>query len=315
MKTMRSFEVIVDDFPKNISHNELIDYFSSFGETPLYVRIMHASNGLVNYGYATFASEDMLNRVLSARSHEIAGNYVDIRRHYRDELTLCVGGLHQKTTSETLHAFYSKFGTLSRAEVCLSRNNGYTRGYAFVTFDFREGIDAAFNSQPHVIDDKKVDLLRGVGGYTLTSRNLPPSATEEDVRNHFAPFGNVIDCEMFPEISIASTTFSSEKDLLKALKYAPNVLHGQKFITKPIDASGSLQRKVLIAGLGSIKSKIHLKTFFSIYGKVVDCDLKDNRDFGFVVFASAKDAETVLRSGPFKMDSNGCRSVFVHPFL
>ena len=69
---------------------------------------------------------------------------------------LYVGNLSFDTSSDDLRNMFSKFGTVTSAQVVMDRETGRSRGFGFV--EMNDGADAAMNS------------LNGteVGGRTLT---------------------------------------------------------------------------------------------------------------------------------------------------
>ncbi|PKI39388.1 organelle RRM domain-containing protein 2, mitochondrial-like [Punica granatum] len=65
--------------------------------------------------------------------------------------TLFVSGLNKRTTSETLHEAFVKFGQVVHAKVVTDRNTGFSKGFGFVKYASIEdaakgieGMDAKF---------------------------------------------------------------------------------------------------------------------------------------------------------------------------
>jgi hypothetical protein len=86
---------------------------------------------------------------------------------------LFVGGLSYETTDSSLEAFLSAQGFPT--EECRVKRDmeGSSRGFAFITFPVVGVLDKCFESQPHVIDGKKVELRKvspdGSGNWGGTS--------------------------------------------------------------------------------------------------------------------------------------------------
>ncbi|OWM64624.1 hypothetical protein CDL15_Pgr020591 [Punica granatum] len=75
--------------------------------------------------------------------------------------TLFVSGLNKRTTSETLHEAFVKFGQVVHAKVVTDRNTGFSKGFGFVKYasieDAAKGIEG--------MDAKCEVFLKAEGGY------------------------------------------------------------------------------------------------------------------------------------------------------
>jgi len=76
---------------------------------------------------------------------------------------LFVGGINKEgTTDETLEKCFSQFGTIVDHVVMKDKNNGQSRGFAFVTFAESAGVERAFQGRPIMLDGREVDIKRAM---------------------------------------------------------------------------------------------------------------------------------------------------------
>lgn len=73
--------VYVSNLPKNLSDEELSDFFSQFGEIESAYRVkIQSEDRLTNYGYVTFTSEYPVNKIFSRENIPGSGVTLEIRR-------------------------------------------------------------------------------------------------------------------------------------------------------------------------------------------------------------------------------------------
>lgn len=83
------------------------------------------------------------------------------------------------------------------------------------------------------------------------------------------------------------------------------------------DTNQENARKLFVGGLSWETTSDSLRAYMSRYGEVVDCSVKvdvssgRSRGFGFVMFRTADQAETVLRTRPHMLDGKLVR-IFSH---
>jgi len=69
---------------------------------------------------------------------------------------LFVAGLLQSTTDESLHAYFSKFGTVAEAMIQKVHGTGESRGFGFVTFQDAGSVERVLE-QSHMLDNQPID--------------------------------------------------------------------------------------------------------------------------------------------------------------
>lgn len=73
---------------------------------------------------------------------------------FRTIQKLFVGNLPWTIGNNELKLYFSKFGHVSNVHIIFDKTNGISKGYGFVTFSTREGYNAVFNKQNHLLEGK-----------------------------------------------------------------------------------------------------------------------------------------------------------------
>ncbi|CAN0878044.1 Heterogeneous nuclear ribonucleoprotein 1, partial [Linum grandiflorum] len=118
---------------------------------------------------------------------------------------LFVGGLSWDTTEETFSNYFSKFGEITDAVIMLDRHSGRPRGFGFVTFSDSVVADRVLK-QEHIIDDRTVEVkktvpredmdFKGIRVKKIFVGGLPPSLTEDDLKDYFIFYGSVTEYQI-----------------------------------------------------------------------------------------------------------------------
>lgn len=114
-----------------------------------------------------------------------------------DHRKLFVGGLSQETSEENVREYFTKYGAIESINLKTDSNTGNSRGFAFIVFTNGDSLDAIL-AEEHSINNKQVDVQKAktkqgklfVGG-------ISQEMSEDDIKNHFAQFGNIVQAE-FP---------------------------------------------------------------------------------------------------------------------
>jgi len=169
-----------------------------------------------------------------------------------------VGGLDYETVEETVEQYFGQWGPV--AECSVKRfPDGKSRGFGFVTFSSLAAMENCFDNQPHMIDDKKVDLRKAAEstgpsrGSDLTSKGYDPEArelkklfvgsldwatTEEEIEEYFSKYGDIsnVAISKFPDSGksrgFAFVTFISGASVDSVQQSRPHVVKGRKLETK-----------------------------------------------------------------------------------
>jgi len=74
---------------------------------------------------------------------------------------LFVAGLDTSTTEETFQSHFAQFGVVAEAYIQKDRSTGVSRGFGFVTYDSKQGVDKAMNAI-HTVDGAQLDCKLAV---------------------------------------------------------------------------------------------------------------------------------------------------------
>ncbi|XP_049412250.1 uncharacterized protein LOC125875192 [Solanum stenotomum] len=111
---------------------------------------------------------------------------------------LFVGRISTKTTEvfyfpESFREYFSKFGQVADSVLMSDKDSGRRRGIGFVIYADPEIADKVLK-EDHTIDGKKVVVEKPVTNTTrIYVGGLPLSLTEDELKEHFSPYGNVVD--------------------------------------------------------------------------------------------------------------------------
>ncbi|XP_072160689.1 uncharacterized protein [Bemisia tabaci] len=124
---------------------------------------------------------------------------------------LFIGGLDFKTEDQTLKEFYEQWGEIVDVVVMKDPKTKRSRGFGFVTYSSAHMVDDAQNARPHKIDGRIVEPKRAVprteigkpeAGATVKKLfvgGIKDEIEEEDLRNYFSQFGNVLSVSIVVE--------------------------------------------------------------------------------------------------------------------
>lgn len=122
-----------------------------------------------------------------------------------------IGGLSYKTDDETLKAYFGKYGELVDYVVMKDSQTGRSRGFGFVTYADSHMVDELMKNRPHIIDGRQVEPKRatpredsGKAEVQMTVKKLfigglRDTITEEDLKNYFNQYGNVLEAVIMKE--------------------------------------------------------------------------------------------------------------------
>ena len=82
------------------------------------------------------------------------------------QLKVYVGNLSYDTTQDDLHELFGQYGAIAEVKLITDRETGRSKGFAFVTFDDSQAVDAAleFNGQEFQGRRLKVNMAKEDGG-------------------------------------------------------------------------------------------------------------------------------------------------------
>jgi len=164
------------------------------------------------------------------RKTEESANY-EIKKTRLNPLLqdMAVMNLPYEITTEDLREYFEKhFGDLDYCEVKTHRDSGKSRGYGFVRF--RDELCASEAvSREHHLNGRRVDVrLKEQKPMKLFVGRCPSGITTDDLREHFAKFGELTDVYIpTPFRNFAFITYASQEAGRSALM-ADNIWKGSR---------------------------------------------------------------------------------------
>jgi polyadenylate-binding protein len=181
-----------------------------------------------------------------------------------------VKNLEPSIDSKSLHDMFSSFGTILSCKVATDASTGQSKGYGFVQYESEKSAQEAINMLNGMLADGRKIFVglhmrrqnREVKFTNLYVKNLPAEFTDDDLRQEFAPFGEITSAVIMRHSDGASKCFGFVN--FEKPEYATEAL--QKLNGKSIDD------KVLYVGKAQKKAErqAELKAKFQqgIEGKV-----------------------------------------------
>jgi len=73
-----------------------------------------------------------------------------------------VGGINRDTTDEVFFEYFGQFGNMVDQVVIKDPQTKTSRGFGFITFDCSDAVEKVFQSRPHTLDSKTLDVKRAM---------------------------------------------------------------------------------------------------------------------------------------------------------
>ncbi|CAN6237585.1 unnamed protein product [Urochloa humidicola] len=144
-----------------------------------------------------------------------------------------VGGVAWETTEETFSKHFEKYGAITDSVIMKDKHTKMPRGFGFVTFSDPSVIDKVLEDE-HVIDGRTVEVKRTVPREEMTTKDgpktrkifiggLPPSLTEDELKDHFSSYGKVVEHQIMLDHSTGRSrgfgfvTFESEDSVERVI--------------------------------------------------------------------------------------------------
>ena len=229
-----------------------------------------------------------------------------------------IGGLSRETSTETLKAYFERFGAIADCVVMKDRSTGAPRGFGFVTYVSQQVAENVVLHR-HVIDGKEVEAKHAVpreaelagGPRALDNRPAPLQLSQMGAAGQgplgHSPMGHMLS----PMSPMASPGL---RDLMGSNMGGglPGGLAGG-VCGQPLSSCSSSHshssgpgsnesaKKVFVGGLSHETTEAEFVQYFSMYGSVVDCvimcdpNTRKPRGFGFITYDSLQSVDRVCQ--------------------
>ncbi|KAI1714138.1 RNA recognition motif domain-containing protein [Ditylenchus destructor] len=310
---LRKYYIRVDGFSINTTPESLREFYSQFGEIA-YCNIIFPGEPR-QFGSLAFTSRIAMDRALNSLPHCIDGKETNkvqpaslgTGKEARLQLTLHVQNLSPKTTTESLKAFYSRFGWLKE---CRTRQETFGQ-IAEVTFAYEKDMHRALDAQPHIIDGSEVFLKYATNDLDLQIDEIPEFITEEELIEFYSKYGQLRRCLLLKgryRIPEAFVSFSAIDEVNRAMDDRPHIIGGKPLKIKFISNKHLTSFSLFVGSLPENVTEETLRKEFSKYGKPVFWKLENDGHFnqsgpyGIVKYATEQEVLKVLNSGPHTIE-------------
>ncbi|KAI1700214.1 RNA recognition motif domain-containing protein [Ditylenchus destructor] len=339
----QKFTLFVGGLSKETTVETLRAYFSKFGDVEKCAIPRNVDNSSRGFGYVGFKSEKSMNAALDASSHCIDNKTVEVKESSvrQREFTFIVKNLSPNTTNESLHAFYSKFGS--------ARLKSSEEAPDFVDPAFADRLNRADVLHENLLDESSNPefgpvtdpaLLIGFGRviarlialreanllaeFQVSQMDIPGSdiPADESSNPELGPVTDPASSLCFVRVIyqlialrepnlLAEFQVSQMDMILNALSELPHIIDGKIVSTR--EPKIDEQLSVFVAGLPPDTTDDSLFEIFSKYGEIVHSEVKRDRstnrplDYGFVSFETAEQAIQALNGGPYFLKGKALR--------
>ncbi|KAI1711252.1 RNA recognition motif domain-containing protein [Ditylenchus destructor] len=196
-----------------------------------------------------------------------------------------VNGTKVKITEDQLKDYFSSKYGKAKVIRCSQRDKVPSRNpQAIVVLDSKKAMNRAVNSSPHHINGRKVLAKIGTNEreLTLLVRNLSDRTNNKSLEEFYSRFGKLTHCKVhkIPDNltgkseRIGFVSFASYEELDRALDAQPHLIAGSEVFLKYKTGDLDLLLRELPKGI----TEESLRTFFSRYGKLRQCELFEEED-------------------------------------
>ncbi|KAI1711260.1 RNA recognition motif domain-containing protein [Ditylenchus destructor] len=254
-----------------------------------------------------------------------SSNNLEFRKYH-----ILVSGFSKRMTEDALRRFYSHFGEVIRCEILDGEQVEEAQGC--VVFSSKTAMNSALMSWPHIINDEKVFVKPGSRQSELTLQllNLSPKTTEESLSKFYSRFGNITLCEVKKrekrrrwrmvagKSEMGHVAFASHQELDRALDAQPHLIDGSQVFLRYSTDELDLKVSELPEGI----TEESLRTFFSKYGQVRQCELSydASETSAILSFSSLNEVKKALKNAPHMIEGalvhvQGSTSLIEKPIL
>ncbi|KAL5103246.1 Heterogeneou nuclear ribonucleoprotein A/B [Taenia crassiceps] len=155
-------KIFVGALAQDTTEQDLIDYFSKFGEIfSCAVKVYRDTGCSRGFGFIVFKSDESVKKVLSIPEHIVNGKKIDPKPAKCPKDTqrkVFVGGLDPDVTPKEIEEHFSKFGKVEAVETPFDNTRMRRRSYVFVVFSSECEAKRAASVERQEINGKSCDV-------------------------------------------------------------------------------------------------------------------------------------------------------------
>lgn len=179
-------KVFVGGLGRNITENDIRDYFGKYGEI---VNVDLKSDPYTGqsrgFGFVQFMSSEIVDKVLNTCEHNIQSKKIDVKKVTKKvnplKCRIFVGGLTNEITESDIKNYFSQYGSIIDFQHPFDKSKNQRKGFCFITFDDTEVVKQVLANPKQTINGKEVDVKKvkfnpetmgGPGGRPVRGANM-----------------------------------------------------------------------------------------------------------------------------------------------
>ena len=154
--------IFVGALKETITEDDLVQYFSGFGNVIRAHKIIDRSTGgKKTFGFVDFTEYGVVRKIMNVSKHFIQGKRIRVElsrpriEFSHQTKTVFVGGLEDGIDDKELKKYFDEFGFVTRA-LRIPDKDGPKRKFGFVDFDDYDAVDLVVSQREHHIEGHRV---------------------------------------------------------------------------------------------------------------------------------------------------------------
>ncbi|XP_029341217.1 RNA-binding protein squid-like [Acyrthosiphon pisum] len=137
------------------------------------------------------------NHPNSAAENSTTNNSSEFAYDPEDDRKIYIGWLREEITEKDLSEHFGKFGEINYIDFKVDTATGRSRGFAFIVFKTKEGMDNALACNNHLINDMKIEPKKAIPQrIKLFVGGLCSRMSDDDIKNYFKRYTPHVIVEM-----------------------------------------------------------------------------------------------------------------------
>lgn len=169
-------EMFIGNLPFNATENDLIEFFSQYGEVTS-AKIISRDGRSTGKGFIQFSTHEEAVQSKQANGQDFNGRAIQVRfssepapertprqgfgqqraprQNTNNANTIFIGGLSYDSTTETVGELFGQCGNISAVRIA-TNPDGQPRGFAHIDFESPDSVEAALQLSGTMLDGRKI---------------------------------------------------------------------------------------------------------------------------------------------------------------